>query len=225
MKSIYFLELSSSIYISLGLLPEKITPCAQKLPKEINFTTSKHFYKVNITLLNVRRYKLKCQRLSLRKRPVSQKISKEKEKERKNGQFREGRVEIPYLSKWENWKAQGISTRRGLTSTLGLHSLVPRPVCAIRVSRGDLESSAWREFFRQARQVTSYTKLPRTTGNEAEDLTAQKKGPVFLITSVQSIHLREKFWITKRQPSRNENTKETNIKNGTFSNLLNCERI
>ena len=98
MKSIYFLELSSSIYISLGLLPETITPCGQKLPKEINFTTSKHFYKVNITLLNVR-YKFKCQRLSLRKRPVSQKISKEKEKERKNGQFREGRVEIPYLSK------------------------------------------------------------------------------------------------------------------------------
>ena len=99
MKSIYFLELSSSIYISLGLLPEKITPCGQKLPKEINFTTSKHFYKVNITLLNVQRYKLKCQRLSLRKRPVSQKKSKEKEKERKNGQVGEGRVEIPYLSK------------------------------------------------------------------------------------------------------------------------------
>lgn len=221
MKSIYFLELSSSIYISLGLLPEKITPCGQKLPKEINFTTSKHFYKVNITLLNVQRYKLKCQRLSLRKRPVSQKKSKEKEKERKNGQVGEGRVEIPYLSKWEKWKAQGISTRRGLTSTLGLHSLVPRPVCAIRMSRGDLESSAWREFFRQA----THTELPRTTGNKAEDLTAQKKGPVFLITSVQSIHLREKLWITKRQPSRNENTKEKNIKNGTFSNLLNCERI
>lgn len=221
MKSIYFLELSSSIYISLGLLPEKITPCGQKLPKEINFTTSKHFYKVNITLLNVQRYKLKCQRLSLRKRPVSQKKSKEKEKERKNGQVGEGRVEIPYLSKWEKWKAQGISTRRGLTSTLGLHSLVPRPVCAIRMSRGDLESSVWREFFRQA----THTELPRTTGNKAEDLTAQKKGPVFLITSVQSIHLREKFWITKRQPSRNENTKEKNIKNGTFSNLLNCERI
>jgi len=73
--------------------------------------------------------------------------------------------------------------------------------------------------------VTSHTKSPRTTGNEAEDLTAQKKEPVFLITLVQSIHLCEKFSITKRQPSRNENTKETNIKNGTFSNLLNCERI
>lgn len=90
MKSIYFLELSSSIYISLGLLPETITPCGQKLPKEINFTTSKHFYKVNITLLNVRRYKLKCQRLSLRKRPVSQKISKEKEKETKTGSLGKG---------------------------------------------------------------------------------------------------------------------------------------
>lgn len=143
MKSIYFLELSSSIYISLGLLPEKITPCGQKLPKEINFTTSKHFYKVNITLLNVRRYKLKCQRLSLRKRPVSQKISKEKEKERKNGQFREGRVEIPYLSKWEKWKAQGISTRRGLTSTLGLHSLVPSLRYPSEQRKLGIEPLAW----------------------------------------------------------------------------------
>ena len=225
MKSIYFLELSSNIYISLGLLPEKITPCGQKLPKEINFTTPKHFYKVNITLLNVRRYKLKCQRPSLRKRPVSQKISKQKKKERKNGQFAEGRVEIQYLSKWEKWKPQGISTWRGLTSTLGLHSLVTRPVRAIRVSRGGLGSNAWREFFRQDRQVLSHTKSPRATGNEAEDLTAQKKEPVFRITSVQSIHLSEKFSITKRQPSRNDNTKETNIKNRTFSTLLNCERI
>ena len=80
-------------------------------------------------------------------------------------------------------------------------------------------------FFRQDRQVTSHTKSPRATGNEAEDLTAQKKEPVFRITSVQSIHLSEKFSITKRQPSRNDNTKETNIKNRTFSTLLNCERI
>lgn len=225
MKSIYFLKLRFSIYISLGLLPEKITPCGQKLPKEINFTTSKHFYKVHITLLNERRYKLKCQRLSLRKRPVSQKISKEKEKERKNGQFGGGRVEIQYLSKWEKWKPQGISTWRGLTSTLGLHSLVTRPVRPIRVSRRGLGSNAWREFFRQDRQVTSHTKSPRTTGNEAEDLTAQKKEAVFQITSVQSIHLREKFSITKRQPSRYDNTKETNIKNRTFSTLLDCERI
>lgn len=90
-------------------------------------------------------------------------------------------------------KSAGNLNSTRFDTTLGLHSLVPRPVCAIRVSRGDLESSAWREFFRQARQVTSHTKLPRTTGKEAEDLTARKKGPVFLITSVQSIHLREKF--------------------------------
>ena len=73
--------------------------------------------------------------------------------------------------------------------------------------------------------MTSHTKSPRTTGNEAEDLTAQKKEAVFQITSVQSIHLREKFSITKRQPSRYDNTKETNIKNRTFSTLLDCERI
>ena len=39
-------------------------------------------------------------------------------------------------------------------------SLVPRPVCAIWVTRG-------REFSLQAWQVTSHPKSPRTTGNEA----------------------------------------------------------
>ena len=47
-------------------------------------------------------------------------------------------------------------------------SLVPRPVRAIRVTRGGLEPSAvLGEFFRQARQVTSHLNSPRTTGNEA----------------------------------------------------------
>ena len=46
-------------------------------------------------------------------------------------------------------------------------SLVPRPVRAIRVTRGGLEPSAIGEFSRQAWQVTSHPKSPRTTGNEA----------------------------------------------------------
>ena len=47
-------------------------------------------------------------------------------------------------------------------------SLVPRPVRAIRVTRGSLEPSAvLGEFSRQAWQVTSHPNLPRTTGNEA----------------------------------------------------------
>ena len=51
-------------------------------------------------------------------------------------------------------------------------SLVPRPVRAIRVTRGGLEPSAIAifvlgEFSRQAGQVTSHPKSPRTTGNEA----------------------------------------------------------
>ena len=50
-----------------------------------------------------------------------------------------------------------------------LHSLVPRPVRAIRVTGGGLEPSAivLGEFSRQASQVTSHPKSPRTTGNEA----------------------------------------------------------
>ena len=52
-----------------------------------------------------------------------------------------------------------------------IHSLVPRPVRAIRVTRGGLEPSAIGEFSRQAWQVTSavtsHPKSPRTTGNEA----------------------------------------------------------
>ena len=43
-------------------------------------------------------------------------------------------------------------------------SLVPKPVRAIRVTRGGLEPS---EFSRQALQVKSHPKSPRTTGNEA----------------------------------------------------------
>ena len=46
-------------------------------------------------------------------------------------------------------------------------SLVPRPVRAIRVTRGGLEPSAIGEFPRQAWQVTSHPESPRTTGNEA----------------------------------------------------------
>ena len=50
-------------------------------------------------------------------------------------------------------------------------SLVPRPVRAIRVTRGGLEPSAIArvlgELSRQAWQVTSHPKSPRTTGNEA----------------------------------------------------------
>ena len=46
----------------------------------------------------------------------------------------------------------------------GICSLVPRPVRAIRVTRGGLEPS---EFSRQALQVESHPKSPRTTGNEA----------------------------------------------------------
>ena len=46
-------------------------------------------------------------------------------------------------------------------------SLVPRPVRAIRVTRGGLEPSAIGEFSRQAWQVTSHPKSPRTTENEA----------------------------------------------------------
>ena len=50
-------------------------------------------------------------------------------------------------------------------------SLVSRPVRAIRVTRGGLETSAIArgvlgELSRQAWQVTSHPKLPRTTGNE-----------------------------------------------------------
>ena len=50
-------------------------------------------------------------------------------------------------------------------------SLVPRPVRAIRVTRGGLETSAIArgvlgELSRQAWQVTSHPKSPRTTGNE-----------------------------------------------------------
>ena len=50
-------------------------------------------------------------------------------------------------------------------------SLVPRPARAIRVTRGGLEPSAIgefsRQFSRQAWQVTSHRKSPRTTGNNA----------------------------------------------------------
>ena len=51
-------------------------------------------------------------------------------------------------------------------------SLVPRPVRAVRVTRGGLEPSAIArgvlgEFSRQAWQVTSHPKSPRTTGNDA----------------------------------------------------------
>ena len=49
-------------------------------------------------------------------------------------------------------------------------SLVPRPVHAIRVTRGGLQPSAiarWWDFSRQAWQVTSHLKSPRTTGKEA----------------------------------------------------------
>ena len=48
-------------------------------------------------------------------------------------------------------------------------SLVARPVRATRVTRGGLEPSAivLGEFSRQASQVTSHPKSPRTTGNEA----------------------------------------------------------
>ena len=54
-------------------------------------------------------------------------------------------------------------------------SLVPRPVGAIRVSRGGLEPSAiargvLADFPRQAWQVTSHAKSPRRTGNEAVQL-------------------------------------------------------
>ena len=47
--------------------------------------------------------------------------------------------------------------------------LVHRPVRAIRVTRGDLEPSAivLGKFSRQALQVTSHPKSPRTNGNEA----------------------------------------------------------
>ena len=54
-------------------------------------------------------------------------------------------------------------------------SLVPRPVRAIRVTRGGLEPSAIGEFSRQAWQVTSHPKSPRTTGNEAARRSDQLK--------------------------------------------------
>ena len=56
-------------------------------------------------------------------------------------------------------------------------SLVPRPVRAIRVTRGGLEPSAIGEFSRQALQVTSHPKSPRTTGNEAGVHPLLKKNP------------------------------------------------
>ena len=57
-------------------------------------------------------------------------------------------------------------------------SLVPRHVLAIQVTRGGLEPSAIAqgvlgEFSRQAWQVTSHPKSPRTTGNEAVEFSRQ----------------------------------------------------
>ena len=73
----------------------------------------------------------------------------------------------------QNFEREGRQTRSVLWV---MCSLVPRPVRAIRVTRGGLEPSAIArgvlgEFSRQAWQVTSavtsHPKSPRTTGNEA----------------------------------------------------------
>ena len=47
-------------------------------------------------------------------------------------------------------------------------NLVPRPVRAIRVTRGGLEPSVLGKL--TSLTVTSHPKSPRTTGNEAESL-------------------------------------------------------
>ena len=62
-------------------------------------------------------------------------------------------------------------TSRYLVRNMGHPSLLPRPVRAIRVTRGGLEPSVIArvlgEFSRQVWQVTSHPKSPRTVGNVA----------------------------------------------------------
>ena len=65
------------------------------------------------------------------------------------------------------FKEQGGGEKAAIPTEGAGRSLVPRPVRAIRVTRGGLEPSVLGEFSRQARQVTSHPKSPRTTGNEA----------------------------------------------------------
>ena len=70
--------------------------------------------------------------------------------------------------------------------------LVPRPVRAIRVTRGGLEPSAITrgvlgELSRQAWQVTSHPKSPRTTGNEAGDLGGRYPTPSSISIILQVI--------------------------------------